>query len=135
MKKVALSVFLILTFAAYAVYQRLNGSSPAPVVVENKQSVQFAKYKNGQFVGDLADAYYGNVQVKAIIRNGKIVDVQFLDYPKDQETSVYINGQAIPLLKQEVIMSQNAVVDVVSGATETSRAFMQSLSSALAKAS
>lgn len=91
-------------------------------------------YKNGSYIGSITNAYYGSVQVNAIIQNGAISDVQFLQYPSDRSTSRYINSQAMPLLKQEAIQAQNAQVNGVSGATFTSQAFIQSLSSALALA-
>lgn len=91
-------------------------------------------YKNGTFTGVSADAYYGNVQVEAVVQSGKISDVVFLDYPQDRSTSIRINTYAMPLLTSEAIQAQNANVDVVSGATATSGAFVQSLSSALAQA-
>ena len=92
------------------------------------------QYADGQYTGDVADAYYGNVQVQAIITNGKISDVQFLQYPNDRRTSVFINSQAMPYLKQEAIQAQSARVNGVSGATATSGAFRQSLASALSQA-
>lgn len=91
-------------------------------------------YKNGSYIGSTIDAYYGFVQVKAIVQSGKISDVQFLQYPNDRSNSREINNQAMPLLKQEAIQAQNAKVNGVSGATFTSEAFIQSLSSALALA-
>ncbi len=91
-------------------------------------------YTDGSYTGTPADAYYGTVQVKAIIRNGHIADVQFLQYPSDRANSRYINSQAMPLLTQEAIQAQSAQVDGVSGATFTSQAFQQSLASALASA-
>jgi len=90
--------------------------------------------KDGEFTGMVADAYYGNVQIKAIIQNGKITGVQFLDYPSDRRNSVRINTQAMPMLQAEAIQAQNAKVDVVSGATYTSQAFQESLADALAQA-
>ena len=99
--------------------------TPAPVS---------ALYKDGQFIGASEDAYYGNVQVKAIIQGGKISDVQFLDYPQDRSNSIRINTYAMPNLTSEAIQSQNPNVDIVSGATATSQAFQQSLASALAQA-
>ncbi len=93
-----------------------------------------SQYKDGQYTGDSADAYYGNIQVQVTISGGKIADVVFLDYPHDRRTSVEINSQAMPYLKQEAIAAQSANVDIVSGATDTSRAFIQSLQSALDKA-
>ena len=91
-------------------------------------------YKDGTYTGSVADAYYGNVQVQATISGGKITDVTFLQYPNDNGTSMYINSQAMPLLKQEAIAAQSANVDGVSGASETSPAFQQSLASALNQA-
>lgn len=91
-------------------------------------------YKDGAYTGDPADAYYGYIQVKAIIQNGKISDVAFLQYPSDNRTSVFINSQAMPMLKQEAIRAQSAQVDIISGASDSSMAFAQSLGSALAKA-
>jgi uncharacterized protein with FMN-binding domain len=91
-------------------------------------------YKNGSYTGSVADAYYGNVQVRATISGGKITGVTFLQYPHTHSTSVYINQQAMPYLQQEAIKAQGANVDIVSGATYTSQAFIQSLGSALTQA-
>ncbi len=91
-------------------------------------------YKNGIFIGSVADAFYGSVQVQAIIANGKISDVQFLQHPSDRTTSIAINTYAMPNLKQEAIQSQGPNVDIVTGATQTSQAFIQSLTSALSQA-
>jgi uncharacterized protein with FMN-binding domain len=91
--------------------------------------------KDGTFTGKVADAYYGNIQVQAIVSGGKLTDVKFLQYPNDRPASVRISNNAMPLLKSEAITAQNAKVDIVSGATETSQAFQQSLSDALSQAS
>lgn len=91
-------------------------------------------YKDGTYTGKITDAFYGNYQVKAIIAGGKISDIQFLLYPNDRGTSIEINTQAMPILKQEAITSQNASVDIVTGATQSSIAFKQSLQSALDQA-
>jgi uncharacterized protein with FMN-binding domain len=91
-------------------------------------------YKNGEFDGQIADAYYGFVQVRAIIELGKLVDVQFLSYPNDKSYSIEINKKAMPLLEAAAIKNQSARVDVIAGATNTSNAFMRSLGSALSQA-
>lgn len=92
-------------------------------------------YKDGTYTGSVEDAFYGNVQVQAVITNGKITDVVFLQYPNENRTSQFINSQAIPILKSEAIQAQSAQVDIVSGASATSPAFQRSLSTALSKAS
>ena len=91
-------------------------------------------YKDGAYTGSVADAYYGNVQVNAIVFGGKITDIKFLQYPNSQSNSVAINQQAMPYLQQEAIQTQNSNVQIISGATYTSQAFVQSLSSALSQA-
>lgn len=91
-------------------------------------------YKDGTFTGSVANAYYGNVQVQVTISGGKITNVAFLSYPSDNPNSQSINQQATPYLKQEAIQTQNANVNIISGATLTSNAFVQSMSSALNQA-
>lgn len=137
----------------YAVYEKLNlitsppsgvsqvaqrsnpqtGSSIFPSNTPSDISVS-QSFKDGEYTGDTVDAYYGNVQVKAVISRGKITDVQFLQYPNDRRTSIEINTMAMPYLKQEAIQAQIAQVDIVSGATQTSLAFQKSLQAAFNKA-
>lgn len=105
-------------------------SAPAPSSAVAKAGL----YRDGKYTGPITDAYYGNVQVAVAVSGGKITDVQFLDYPHDRNTSIRINSYAMPILKSEAIAAQSANVDTVSGATATSGAFYDSLSSALAQA-
>lgn len=91
-------------------------------------------YKDGEYTGTSENAFYGYVQVKAIINNGKITDIAILDHPTHNRTSDYINSQALPLLTAAAISAQSADIGRVSGASDTSMAFKQSLASALAQA-
>lgn len=104
------------------------GNGPTPSTTTASQ------YKDGTYTGSVAYVYYGNVQVSVTISGGKITDVKFLQYPNAHSTSVYINQQAMPYLKQEAIQSQSSNVQLISGATYTAQGFVQSLQSALAKA-
>ena len=88
-------------------------------------------YKDGTYTGPTVDAYYGLVKVQATVQNGKITDVQFLQYPSDRRTSVEINNQAMPWLQQEALQVQSAHVNIISGATFTSEGFAMSLDAAL----
>ena len=105
-------------------------NTPTPTTAPTPSS----GYKDGTYSGDVADAFYGNIQVQATINGGKITNIQFLQYPNDRGTSIMINQQADPLLAQEAVQAQSAQVDVVSGATDSSQAFVQSLQTALQKA-
>lgn len=157
MKKFIASITFILLFSAYALYQ--NGTvsnqllaastTTAPVTkksvattaappptktIASAASTGQGTFKDGTYTGVSANAYYGNVQVRATIAGGKITDVTFLNYPQDRGTSRSINSYAMPQLTQEAIQSQTANVSGVSGASDTSAAFRQSLSSALSQA-
>lgn len=92
------------------------------------------KFKNGTYLGTVEDAFYGNIQVQAVVSGGRITDVIFLDHPQDNRTSIFINSQAMPMLKAEAISVQSANVGIISGASDSSMAFQKSLASALSKA-
>jgi uncharacterized protein with FMN-binding domain len=144
-KKFFLSAFVVVAFLAYILHDRLTAASPSgnngsSGVASNGGQVAASGgsqvvYKNGTYTGPAVDAYYGMVQAQATVQNGKITDVQFLNYPHDRRTSQMINNQAMPWLQQEVIQAQSAQINIISGATLTSQAFASSLQSALNSAS
>lgn len=90
---------------------------------------------DGTYTGPVTDAYYGLIQIQASIQGGRLTTLKVLKYPNDRRTSININRQALPMLRDEAISAQSANVDIISGATLTSKAFIQSLGSALEKAS
>ncbi len=111
-------------------------SAPAatvPVTTSAPQQTR-GQYRDGSFTGSVEDAYYGLIQIKAVISGGRLSDVQFLQYPNDNGTSISINTQAMPILRDEAIAAQSANVDIVSGASDSSPAFVRSLTSALSQA-
>ncbi len=64
----------------------------------------------------------------------RITGVKVPLYPNHTDRSVFINSQALPILVQETLKAQSTGIDLVSGATDTSIAFGQSLQSAILKA-
>lgn len=144
MKKIFTSIVVIGSFVVYVlIYNKKSESVETPVILQlnlNKSSTNTSstsssfQYKDGEYTGSVTDAFYGNIQVKAIIQNGKLVDVAFLQYPNRHHHSVEINTVAMPILRQEAITAQSAEVDIVTRATDTSSAFRQSLSEALGQA-
>ena len=88
---------------------------------------------------------WGDVQVTLVVRTtvttiGKkrrvkrrIVGVE-ATFPDHTDRSVFINEQAGPLLKQEVLSVQSANIDLISRATDSSDAFIQSLQAAIQQA-
>ena len=113
MKSVAIPLFLLGTALA----------APFPA--------QAAQYKDGAFAGPSVSAYYGMIQIEAVIQNGRIKGIRVLNYPSDRTTSVAINRQALPMLRDELIAAQSGTVNIITGATLTSQAFIRSVSGAL----
>jgi uncharacterized protein with FMN-binding domain len=97
-------------------------------------STSSGQYKNGTYTGSVANAQWGYIQVQAVIQGGKITNVIFLQYPQDRNRSIQINSSADPQLTSEAIQAQSANVDIVTGATDSSEAFIQSLTDALSQA-
>lgn len=142
MTKVVVSAFIIGIFLLYSLIHGRVDAATLPGTSSDSRSTSSgntstasgSQYKDGSYTGSVADAQWGYIQVKAIIQGGKITDVQFLQYPNERNRSVEINAYADPQLTQEAIAAQNAQVDIVTGATDTSEAFVQSLSDALTQA-
>lgn len=61
----------------------------------------------------------------------KILDVSWPIWPQHTVRSVFINEKALPLLEQQVIQLQSGRLETISGATDITVAFKQSLQAAL----
>ena len=112
--------------------------SPSAVPLNSLPVTEIAaaspRYRDGAFTGPSTDAYYGQLQVQANIQGGKVVSVNVLQFPDHSRTSRRINDSALPVLQTEAIRVQTGSVDIVSGATLTSRAYQRSLNAALRQA-
>jgi uncharacterized protein with FMN-binding domain len=90
-----------------------------------------SQYHDGSFAGPALNTYYGPVQVQVNIQNGRVISVGVPQYPADRRASQRINSRALPMLESEVISAQSAHVNIISGATLTSEAYLRSLDAAL----
>ncbi|GAA1384331.1 FMN-binding protein [Catellatospora chokoriensis] len=84
--------------------------------------------------GDAVVTDYGTVQVRVTFAGGRIADVAVLQKHTVHEHSLVLNELALPRLREQVLDAQSAEVDTVSGATATSRAYLDSLQSAIDRA-
>jgi uncharacterized protein with FMN-binding domain len=64
----------------------------------------------------------------------KITDVSYPVYPQHTDKSAFISQQALPLLREEVLQIKGNSINLISGATDTSYAFVEALRGALSKA-
>jgi uncharacterized protein with FMN-binding domain len=100
-----------------------------------------------RFSGSVASVdRWGNLQVTIVVRKTttitgtkkkvtrRITAVSVPTYPDHTDRSVFINQNALPILKSETLRAQSARINMVSGATDTSYGYEQSLQAAILKA-
>jgi uncharacterized protein with FMN-binding domain len=101
-----------------------SGSSAAGTTGASAKAV-------GTYAGSVVQTRFGSVQVQITVQAGKITDVTALQLTDAERKSVQISNRAAPLLRAEVLQSQSADVQTISGATVTSDAYLNSLQAAL----
>jgi uncharacterized protein with FMN-binding domain len=106
----------------------LSNSTPVPAPASS------SGLKDGTYTGKTEQTVYGPVRIAIVVSGGKITDVTFLQMPDDRGHTQEVTAFAEPLLKQETIGKTNAHIDFVTGATQTSEGYQQSLQSALDQA-
>jgi uncharacterized protein with FMN-binding domain len=93
-----------------------------------------AHLEDGEYQSDKVSFEWGDLRVKIVVAGGKITGVQILSYPDHRSTSLYLIQLADPILNSEVIKTQQAKVDIVSSATNSSYAYQDAVTNALMKA-
>lgn len=88
-----------------------------------------AKWEDGTFYGT-GTGHGGPIKAEVVIEKGKISKVEAVEH---QETPG-IGDAALEKISGEVIKSQTAEVDSVTGATITSNGFIQAIDNALSQA-
>jgi uncharacterized protein with FMN-binding domain len=111
--------------------QAAGGAAP-PVAAQSPQGGAQAAGA-GTVTGDAAQTQYGAVQVRLTVSNGKITRAEAVQAPKGGQSD-QITANAVPRLNQAAVAAQSADIDVVSGATYTSKGYQESLQSAIDKA-
>jgi uncharacterized protein with FMN-binding domain len=92
-----------------------------------------SKSTTAVYKGPIVDTRYGPIEAIIKVKSKKIYKVMLAAAP-DTDRSQFIDEQAAPLLRQEVMKAQSANIDLISGATVTSEAFIESLTKAVKKA-
>jgi uncharacterized protein with FMN-binding domain len=77
---------------------------------------------------------FTTIQVRATLTRGRLTGVKTLVLSSDSAHTRALNARAEPILRRRALQAHSAQIDVVSGATYTSRSWRMSLASAIAKA-
>jgi len=105
----------------------------APSTTETDAATAAAA-SDGTWAGSTVSTRFGDVQVQVTISGGAVTDVTALQLTDHDNRSVQISNRAAPILRDEVLQAQSSSVSLVSGATYTSAAYLQSLQAALDEA-
>ena len=101
-------------------------------------SINFKKLHDGTYIGDYkgTKSHLRDAQVKVTITSGEISDIEILKGAVDKEGQpLKIKaGKSIEDLFNEVVESESLQVDVISGATLTSKTHLKALENALEQA-
>ena len=84
--------------------------------------------------GAVQETRYGPVQVRIVVRAGKLSDVIATQLPQNDPRSSQISTYAARLLRQEALGARSASIDTISGASYTSDGYRSSLAAALQSA-
>lgn len=101
-------------------------------------NINFNKLRDGTYVGEYIGTkdHFRDTKVKVTISGGMITDIEILKGALDKEgkPANLKNGLSMNHLFSDVVKSQTLKVDVVSGATLTSKTHLKALENALKQA-
>ena len=102
--------------------------APSPVI-----SVEGSGTCDGDVVtGPTAVFKWGGLQLQATFTKKNVLcNVTVLNYPNEDDKSLSINQSALPVYNQEATEAGNAQISVVSGATDSWRAYTAGLQAIL----
>ena len=89
------------------------------------QEVKLDNKKDGKYIGEF-DADVISAKVEVEIKNKKISNINIIEHKNERGTS----AEVIP---QKVVDAQSLKVDVVSGATNSSKVILKAIENALSK--
>src|SRR6185437_16300139 len=89
---------------------------------------------DGDYLSTIEQYEWGDLQVKLTVQGGQIRAAVLTLYPDHRTESLDISKRAAPILDSEVVKTQQAKVDIVSAATDTSYAFRDAVASVLTRA-
>jgi len=132
-------VALILTAAAVAALARFHAHPPRTLNLRAAQAdrpaVRAAASRAPPGVrtatGPPMMTPFSLVQVRVTLTDGRLTGVETVALTGDGPHTQALNARAEPILRREALRARSAHIDTVSGATYTSRVWIQSLRAAI----
>ncbi|MGV8964700.1 MAG: FMN-binding protein [Cellulomonas sp.] len=117
-----------------------SASAPAPATAGSGPAAPgtapagTAPAADATYDGTTISMRYGPVQVRITVASGRITAADAIQLPSGNSYDDQVKQHAVPVLVKEALAAQSAKIAMVSGATYTSSAYVQSLQSALDQA-
>jgi uncharacterized protein with FMN-binding domain len=101
-----------------------GAATPSPTATPRGRNVRSA-------TGPALTTPFSNVQVRVTLTGRRLTGVRTISLTGSDEHTRAINARAEPILREEALRAGSADMDVVSGATYTSRSWIESLERAI----
>jgi uncharacterized protein with FMN-binding domain len=114
---------------------RATARRPAPAATPSlSSSIAPPSADSHTAIGPAFTTPFSYIQVRATVTHGRLTGVETVAIAGDGPHTQALNARAEPILREEALRAGSADVDVVSGATSTSRIWLASLRGAIHKA-
>jgi uncharacterized protein with FMN-binding domain len=119
---IAILAIVIIAGALFVSSMQKNLDQLADIQIQN---IDLTKIKDGTYEG-AHEAFPVVVEVKVTVENHKITEIELVKHTNGQ-------GKAAEAIIEEVISAQSLQLDVVSGATYSSKVILKAIENALIK--
>lgn len=109
-------------------------STPTPTKTPKPSKAPTGTLKDGTYDGDAVNFKYGTAQVEIVVKGGVITEVIALQLPAGGGYTKRVTTFFQTQIPSRIVADQGWKISSVGGATYTSRAYSQSLQSAISKA-
>jgi uncharacterized protein with FMN-binding domain len=109
-------------------------SAAAPREVRRVSSKRPTKEGPVRSATETATTPFSIIQLRVTLTGGELTRVETLELSGDNARTEALNNRAEPILREEALKAGSAKIDVVTGATYTSRSYKQSLQRAIDRA-
>ena len=111
------------------------GPTPTPTKTPKPSKAPTGTLKDGTYDGDAINFKYGTAQVEIVVSGGVITEVKALQLPTGGGYTKRVTTFFQTQVPSRIVADQGWKISNVGGATFTSRAYSQSLQSAINQAS
>lgn len=139
--KVWIVILIIIGVIGVALLGGIMGTEPGRREIKNLtiNDLNFNKLHDGIYVGEYKGKKdsFRNTKVQVTVSSGKVTDIKVLKGALDKEgkpAEINAKGSTVKDLFDKVIETQSLQVDVISGATLTSKTHIKAVENALEQA-